>query len=158
MPATTQKLHLQTGPDAQLELHWECPAGRVPGNCLEWEVAHNQELPDGKQSTVCFTSFFSVTMCQLDPFSQGLRSFLVGMGLNRCKALQSQLQKAGLGCCESYIIADVTSKNIENVTAGASFNTSHYFFHFPFLFLRTILFHYLIWLAAICFIPFEMSY
>ncbi|CAK6953755.1 interleukin-13 receptor subunit alpha-2 [Scomber scombrus] len=51
MPATTQKLHLQTGPNAQLEVHWERPAGRVPGNCLEWEVKHNQERPDGKTST-----------------------------------------------------------------------------------------------------------
>ncbi|XP_070773377.1 interleukin-13 receptor subunit alpha-2 isoform X1 [Enoplosus armatus] len=47
-PETTEKLHLQTGPDTQLKLHWDRPAGRVPGHCLEWEVEYNQEAPDGK--------------------------------------------------------------------------------------------------------------
>ncbi|XP_044077299.1 interleukin-13 receptor subunit alpha-2 isoform X2 [Siniperca chuatsi] len=47
-PETTEKLHLQTGPDLQLELHWDHPVGRVPGHCLEWEVEHLQEGPDGK--------------------------------------------------------------------------------------------------------------
>ncbi|XP_038565273.1 interleukin-13 receptor subunit alpha-2 isoform X1 [Micropterus salmoides] len=47
-PDTTEKLHLQTGPDTQLELHWDNPVGSVPGHCLEWEVEHNQEGPDGK--------------------------------------------------------------------------------------------------------------
>ncbi|XP_029303181.1 interleukin-13 receptor subunit alpha-2 isoform X2 [Cottoperca gobio] len=47
-PETTEKLHLQKGPDAQLELHWDGPAGRVPGHCLEWEVERSQEGSDGK--------------------------------------------------------------------------------------------------------------
>nr|XP_033492603.1 interleukin-13 receptor subunit alpha-2 isoform X2 [Epinephelus lanceolatus] len=47
-PDTTEKVHLQTGPDMQLELHWDGPAGRIPGHCLEWVVEHNQEEPDGK--------------------------------------------------------------------------------------------------------------
>ncbi|XP_047462048.1 interleukin-13 receptor subunit alpha-2 isoform X1 [Mugil cephalus] len=38
--AATEKLHLQTRPDKQLQLNWECPAGRIPGHCLEWEVEH----------------------------------------------------------------------------------------------------------------------
>lgn len=46
-PAATEKLHLQAGPDRQFELSWESPAGRVPEHCLEWEVEHNQEGPDG---------------------------------------------------------------------------------------------------------------
>lgn len=50
-PAATEKLHLQTGPDMQLELHWERPVGRVPGHCLEWEVEHDQEGSDGKLSS-----------------------------------------------------------------------------------------------------------
>ncbi|CAK6953752.1 interleukin-13 receptor subunit alpha-2 [Scomber scombrus] len=62
MPATTQKLHLQTGPNAQLEVHWERPAGRVPGNCLEWEVKHNQERPDGKTSTQQITKKTILTL------------------------------------------------------------------------------------------------
>lgn len=48
--AATEKLHLQTGPD-KLELHWEHPDGKVPGHCLEYEVEHNKEGPDGKQSS-----------------------------------------------------------------------------------------------------------
>lgn len=51
-PETTEKLHLQTGSDEQLELHWDRPVGRVPGHCLEWEVEHNQEGPDGKIASV----------------------------------------------------------------------------------------------------------
>lgn len=48
--AATKKLHLQTGPD-KFELHWEHPDGKVPGHCLEYEVEHNQEGPDGKESS-----------------------------------------------------------------------------------------------------------
>ncbi|KAL3042839.1 hypothetical protein OYC64_020711 [Pagothenia borchgrevinki] len=47
-PGTTEKLDLRTGPDAQLDLRWNSPAGRVPAHCLEWEVEHNQEGPDEK--------------------------------------------------------------------------------------------------------------
>uniref|UniRef100_UPI0037E73A3B interleukin-13 receptor subunit alpha-2 n=1 Tax=Semicossyphus pulcher TaxID=241346 RepID=UPI0037E73A3B len=50
-PETTEKMHLKTGPDTQLELHWDRPVGRIPENCLEWEVEHNQEGPDGKIAT-----------------------------------------------------------------------------------------------------------
>ncbi|XP_072231888.1 interleukin-13 receptor subunit alpha-2 isoform X2 [Leuresthes tenuis] len=46
--AATEVLHLQAGPDRQLELDWEEPAGNVPGHCLEWEVEHSQEGPDGE--------------------------------------------------------------------------------------------------------------
>ncbi|XP_068457281.1 interleukin-13 receptor subunit alpha-2 [Clinocottus analis] len=47
-PETTEKVHLQTGPGKQLELHWEGQAASIPGSCLEWEVEHKQEGPDGK--------------------------------------------------------------------------------------------------------------
>ncbi|KAK5858455.1 hypothetical protein PBY51_002592 [Eleginops maclovinus] len=47
-PGTTEKLHLRKVPEAQLELRWDNPAGKVPAHCLEWEVEHNQEGPDGK--------------------------------------------------------------------------------------------------------------
>ncbi|XP_074467402.1 interleukin-13 receptor subunit alpha-2 isoform X2 [Sebastes fasciatus] len=47
-PETIEKLLLQTGPDAQLQLNWDGPVGRVPVSCLDWEVEHNQEGPDGK--------------------------------------------------------------------------------------------------------------
>lgn len=50
----TDKLHLHVDPDAQLEIQWECPEGGVPGDCLEWEVEHNQEGPDGRMTTVRF--------------------------------------------------------------------------------------------------------
>ncbi|KAM3601516.1 uncharacterized protein V6R79_014057 [Siganus canaliculatus] len=50
-PAVTEKLSLQTGPDAQLGLHWECPAGGSLGHCLEWEVEHIHEVPEGETST-----------------------------------------------------------------------------------------------------------
>ncbi|XP_041864110.1 interleukin-13 receptor subunit alpha-2 isoform X2 [Melanotaenia boesemani] len=49
-PAATEKLYLQTGLDNQLELHWEDPVGKVPTQCLEWEVEHSQEGADGKLS------------------------------------------------------------------------------------------------------------
>ncbi|XP_044227734.1 interleukin-13 receptor subunit alpha-2 isoform X1 [Thunnus albacares] len=47
-PETTEKLHLQTGPNTQMEINWEYSVGKIPGTCLEWEVEHNQEGPDGK--------------------------------------------------------------------------------------------------------------
>ncbi|KAM9348901.1 interleukin-13 receptor subunit alpha-2 [Symphorus nematophorus] len=50
-PETTERLKLQTGSDAQLELHWDRPVGKIPGHCLEWEVEHNQEGPDGKTAS-----------------------------------------------------------------------------------------------------------
>lgn len=54
-PETIEKLLLQTGPDAQLQLNWDGPVGRVPVSCLDWEVEHNQEGPDGKITSVWFT-------------------------------------------------------------------------------------------------------
>ena len=54
-PDVTEKLHLQTGPDAQLELRWDAPVGRIPGHCLEWEVEHSQEGADGKIALVWIT-------------------------------------------------------------------------------------------------------
>uniref|UniRef100_A0A3Q1G630 Interleukin-13 receptor subunit alpha-2-like n=1 Tax=Acanthochromis polyacanthus TaxID=80966 RepID=A0A3Q1G630_9TELE len=42
-PAIANKLRVQTGPDMELRLQWECPAGSVPGHCLEWEVEHSQK-------------------------------------------------------------------------------------------------------------------
>lgn len=51
-PATTEKLRLRAGSDMQLELHWDHPVGRIPGDCLEWEVEHKQEGPDGKTASV----------------------------------------------------------------------------------------------------------
>ncbi|XP_027887643.1 interleukin-13 receptor subunit alpha-2 [Xiphophorus couchianus] len=44
------KLHLQTSSDTELEFHWENPAGRLPGHCLEWEVRHHHVGTDGKIS------------------------------------------------------------------------------------------------------------
>ncbi|XP_031176293.1 interleukin-13 receptor subunit alpha-2 isoform X3 [Sander lucioperca] len=62
-PETTEKLHLQTGPDAQLELHWEGPVGIIPGHCLDWDVEHNQEGPDGKiASQLISTKQMSLTL------------------------------------------------------------------------------------------------
>lgn len=46
------KLHLQTSSDTELEFHWENPAGRLPGHCLEWEVRHHHVGTDGKISLV----------------------------------------------------------------------------------------------------------
>lgn len=51
-PETTEMLHLQAVSDMQLELHWDGPIGRVPAHCLEWEVEHSQEGPDGKVASV----------------------------------------------------------------------------------------------------------
>uniref|UniRef100_A0A667X528 Interleukin 13 receptor, alpha 2 n=1 Tax=Myripristis murdjan TaxID=586833 RepID=A0A667X528_9TELE len=51
-PAATQILQLQARPDTQLELSWESPAGKVPKNCLEWEVEHSEEGPDGNHLSV----------------------------------------------------------------------------------------------------------
>ncbi|XP_024122549.1 interleukin-13 receptor subunit alpha-2 isoform X1 [Oryzias melastigma] len=48
-PAATEKLHLQVGAD-KLEVQWEDPEGPVPGQCLEWQVEHNQEGPNGQMS------------------------------------------------------------------------------------------------------------
>lgn len=59
-PETTETLHLQAVSDMQLELHWDGPVGRVPAHCLEWEVEHSQEGPDGKVASVIehFLPFF----------------------------------------------------------------------------------------------------
>ncbi|XP_042355826.1 interleukin-13 receptor subunit alpha-2 isoform X3 [Plectropomus leopardus] len=61
-PETTEKLHLQTGPDMQLELHWDGPSGRIPGHCLEWEVEQNQEGSDGKISSKISIKQTSLTL------------------------------------------------------------------------------------------------
>lgn len=50
-PPTTEKVYLRAGPDT-LEIGWEPPVGRVPGHCLEWEVQHRLEGPNGKNTTV----------------------------------------------------------------------------------------------------------
>ncbi|XP_034034431.1 interleukin-13 receptor subunit alpha-2 [Thalassophryne amazonica] len=41
-PDISEKVWLQKGPQSQLEVLWESPAGRIPGRCLEWEVEHNE--------------------------------------------------------------------------------------------------------------------
>lgn len=51
-PETTTKVNLQTGPGKRLEIQWESPAGNIPVHCLEWEVEHEQDGPDGKIATV----------------------------------------------------------------------------------------------------------
>ena len=51
-PAATEELHLQTGPDRQMDLRWEDPAGDVPGHCLEYEVEHSQEGADAEEILV----------------------------------------------------------------------------------------------------------
>ncbi|XP_059207174.1 interleukin-13 receptor subunit alpha-2 [Centropristis striata] len=50
-PDAPEKLQLKTGLDAQLELHWDSPAGKIPEHCLEWEVDHKQQEPDGKMTS-----------------------------------------------------------------------------------------------------------
>lgn len=50
-PPTTERVYVHAGPD-RLEVGWERPAGRVPGQCLEWEVEHRLEGPDGKSTSV----------------------------------------------------------------------------------------------------------
>ncbi|KAM9846377.1 interleukin-13 receptor subunit alpha-2 [Aulostomus maculatus] len=60
-PDTTGELHLQTGSDAQLELRWTNPAGRVPKHCLEWEVEHNQE-GRSKKTILISTEATSLTL------------------------------------------------------------------------------------------------
>ncbi|XP_070700346.1 interleukin-13 receptor subunit alpha-2 isoform X2 [Pempheris klunzingeri] len=47
-PGITEKLHVQAGPEGQLELHWGRPVGKVPVHCLKWEVDHKQEGQNGK--------------------------------------------------------------------------------------------------------------
>ncbi|KAM6970021.1 interleukin-13 receptor subunit alpha-2 [Aplochiton taeniatus] len=46
-PAQTTVVRVQAGPDRVLKLHWECPQGRVPRHCLEWEVEHKQDTRTG---------------------------------------------------------------------------------------------------------------
>lgn len=58
-PAATEKLHLQVVAD-KLELQWEDPEGPVPGQCLEWQVEHNQEGPNGQMSKVSLCLFNSL--------------------------------------------------------------------------------------------------
>ncbi|XP_069395449.1 interleukin-13 receptor subunit alpha-2 isoform X1 [Paralichthys olivaceus] len=54
-PGTTEKLYFLTGPDMQLEIQWESPVWSVPEHCLEWEVEHIQEGPDGKMQSKIVT-------------------------------------------------------------------------------------------------------
>lgn len=49
-PEQTQ-LHPPVRAAGQLQLHWDPPAGKVPGHCLDWEVEHTQEGPDGKMKS-----------------------------------------------------------------------------------------------------------
>ncbi|KAM4620195.1 interleukin-13 receptor subunit alpha-2 isoform 2-T2 [Polymixia lowei] len=52
-PATTEKIHLLAAPDG---LKWECPVGRVPRNCLQWEVEHSQDGSNGRPLLKTLTS------------------------------------------------------------------------------------------------------
>ncbi|XP_022618249.1 interleukin-13 receptor subunit alpha-2-like isoform X2 [Seriola dumerili] len=69
-PETTEKLHLQTHPDGQLELQWERPVGKVPGHCLEWEVERSQEGPDGKIALKILTEQTSLTLPLLNNYER----------------------------------------------------------------------------------------
>lgn len=48
-PAQTTVGHVQTRSDREVEVLWECPPGRVPKHCLEWEVEHKQKTRTGEQ-------------------------------------------------------------------------------------------------------------
>ncbi|KAM8899101.1 interleukin-13 receptor subunit alpha-2 isoform 2-T2 [Spinachia spinachia] len=61
-PGTTEKVNLQRGPDQQLEMHWDGPVGKIPGKCLQWEVEHEHEGPDGKIATQIPTETTSLTL------------------------------------------------------------------------------------------------
>lgn len=51
-PAAVEKMDLKTISDKQLELLWENPMRRLPGHCMEWEVEHSRERPDGNRTLV----------------------------------------------------------------------------------------------------------
>lgn len=51
-PESTEKLHLQASPDAQLKLTWDPPVGGIPGHCLEWQVENKQEGAGGEMASV----------------------------------------------------------------------------------------------------------
>ncbi|KAM6983523.1 interleukin-13 receptor subunit alpha-2 [Tautogolabrus adspersus] len=65
-PETTAKVHLEKVSDTQFELQWNRPVGRIPGHCLEWEVEHSQEGPDGK---IASEKIFSTQMSLSVPSS-----------------------------------------------------------------------------------------
>nr|AAR25681.1 class I helical cytokine receptor number 18 [Tetraodon nigroviridis] len=48
-PPTAEKVCVHAGPDP-LEIRWEYPVGSVPEHCLEWEVEHRLEGPDGRKT------------------------------------------------------------------------------------------------------------
>ncbi|CAJ1064071.1 LOW QUALITY PROTEIN: interleukin-13 receptor subunit alpha-2 [Xyrichtys novacula] len=80
-PETTETLYLKAGPDKQLELHWDRPVGRIPRHCLEWEVEHNKEGPDGKTALEkTLTRQINLTL----PFMHNMRS---------CFRVRSRLHK-----------------------------------------------------------------
>ncbi|XP_013862076.1 interleukin-13 receptor subunit alpha-2 [Austrofundulus limnaeus] len=49
-PAAVEKMDLKTSSDEQLELLWENPVRILPGHCMEWEVEHSHERPDGNRT------------------------------------------------------------------------------------------------------------
>ncbi|KAF7662047.1 hypothetical protein LDENG_00247930 [Lucifuga dentata] len=81
-PAAAKTLNLQAGPYRQLELCWESPVGRVPEHCLEWEVEHNQEGPEGKH---LLQQYFTKQMSLTQPTTQDTK--------RNCFRVRSKLHK-----------------------------------------------------------------
>lgn len=51
-PKATPKINVVMGPDRQLRLSWDCPSGRIPEHCLEWQVEDMRGGHDGKQALI----------------------------------------------------------------------------------------------------------
>ncbi|KAM7374256.1 hypothetical protein PAMP_006924 [Pampus punctatissimus] len=107
-PEATDKLYLQTGPDAQLELHWESPVGRIPRHCLEWQVEHNHEGPAGNMSSQQITA--KQTSLKLPSFHKNERN---------CFRVRSRMHKY---CAQRSFWSDWSHETCHPVTAVQTFS------------------------------------
>ncbi|XP_029956755.1 interleukin-13 receptor subunit alpha-2 [Salarias fasciatus] len=93
-PAAVEKMYLQTGPDLQLELHWEPPAGSIPEHCLEWEVKCSRGDPVAK----LLPNPFTLTSLSLPS---------AGRDKRRCYKVRSKLHKY---CADKSFWSDWSQK------------------------------------------------
>lgn len=97
-PPTTEKVYVHAGPD-RLEISWEPPVGRVPADCLEWEVERRLEAPDGKNTSVRA----SAHLCSLSRGCARWHLYLWWVeGIKQCKRWISFFWQAAVLSEESF--------------------------------------------------------
>ncbi|KAK7925508.1 hypothetical protein WMY93_007818 [Mugilogobius chulae] len=54
-PKAPGELHVEAGADRQLSVQWDSPPGRIPQDCLQWQVQVETEVEEGKHTLITST-------------------------------------------------------------------------------------------------------